>query len=66
MGRCYGMFKTEAQAIIAGTAGISLAGCAIATLWFASISHKLPSTMTPAWEKATAKYRAAQSASRVA
>ena len=45
---------------MAGIVGICGAGLAIGSVWFAAIAHKKPSTMNPAWQKATAKYRAAQ------
>lgn len=55
-----GVFKSEGQAVMAGIVGICGAGLAIGSVWFAAIAHKKPSTMNPAWQKATAKYRAAQ------
>ena len=60
MGRCYGMFKSEAQAIITGVGGICGVGVVWAGMWFAYIADRKPRTFTPAWQKATVKYRAAQ------
>ena len=60
MGRCYGMFKSEAQGIIAGVGGICAAGVFLSLSWFTYIADRKPRTFTPAWEKATVKYRAAQ------
>ena len=60
MGRCYGMFKSEGQAIIAGCASVTAIGALLTTMWYAYIGDRIPRTFTPAWQKATAKYRAAQ------
>jgi len=63
MGRCasqYGIFKSEAQAIIAGVGGICAAGGVLSLMWFTYISERIPRTFSPAWQKATVKYRAAQ------
>ena len=57
MGR---MFQNEMQGVIAGTGGICLAGCMLSLSWFTYIADRKPRTFTPAWEKATVKYRAAQ------
>ena len=62
MGRMaqFGMFKSEAQAIVSGVGGIVVAGGALTLMWFAWISDRKPRTFSPAWQKATVKYRAAQ------
>jgi len=52
--------KSEGSIVFAGSVGLTVAGLVVGQLWFMSISHKLPSTMTPQWEAATAKYRAMQ------
>jgi len=52
--------KTEMAQVWGGVVGISLTGLMIGKLWFLSIDHKKPTTLTPQWEAATAKYRAAQ------
>lgn len=54
------MFKTENQAIIAGIAGICVAGGTLALSWKAYVADRMPGTFNPAWRKATVKYRAAQ------
>ena len=54
------MFKSPGMAVTIGTAAISMAGLALGGMWFAYISDRKPRTMNPQWEKATAKYRAAQ------
>jgi len=55
-----GMIKGEGAQVFTGTALICIAGLALGQLWFMSIAHKQPRTMTPEWKAATAKYRAAQ------
>ena len=62
MGRCapYGVFKSEGQAIVAGVGGICAAGLFLGASWFAWIGDRKPRTFSPAWQKATIKYRAAQ------
>mmetsp|Transcript_33262 Transcript_33262/g.109980 ORF Transcript_33262/g.109980 Transcript_33262/m.109980 type:complete len:87 (+) Transcript_33262:251-511(+) len=52
--------KSEGSIVVAGSIGLTVVGLVVGQLWFMSISHKLPSTMTPQWEAATAKYRAMQ------
>ena len=39
---------------------ICAAGVTLSGMWFAYIADHKPRTFTPAWEKATIKYRAAQ------
>ena len=55
-----GMFKSEGQQVLLGTGGIVAVGLATAAAWFGSIADKKPKTMNLQWQKATAKYRAAQ------
>ena len=55
-----GLLKNETQQILAGIAGVSIVGTLMGLGWLARISDRKPSTMTPAWKAATAKYRAAQ------
>jgi len=55
-----GLLKNETQQILAGTAAVSIVGALMGVGWLARISDRKPSTMTPAWKAATAKYRAAQ------
>ena len=40
--------------------GIVVAAGVVTGGWFASIAHLKPRTFSPAWQKATVKYRAAQ------
>ena len=54
------LFKSEGQAVAIGITGICAAGGVTAMLWFNHISDRIPKTFSPAWQKATAKYRAAQ------
>ena len=54
------LLKNETQQILAGTAAVSIVGVLMGVGWLARISDRKPSTMTPAWKAATAKYRAAQ------
>ena len=54
------LLKNETQQILAGIAGVSIVGTLMGLGWLARISDRKPSTMTPAWKAATAKYRAAQ------
>merc|ERR1712087_233961 len=54
------MKGNEGAQIVTGTLAICVAGLAIGKAWFWSIAHKKPTTMTPQWKAATAKYRAAQ------
>ncbi len=60
MGRCMGMFKTEAQGIVVGSTAIVAIAGVLTTMWYARISDRLPRTFSPQWQKATARYRAAQ------
>ena len=60
MGRMATMFKNESQAIGLGIVGICAAGAMMSLTWFGIVSDRKPSTFTPAWKKATVKYRAAQ------
>ena len=55
-----GLLKNETQQILAGTGAVSIVGVLMGVGWLARISDRKPSTMTPAWKAATAKYRAAQ------
>ena len=55
-----GLLKNETQHILVGTAAVSNIGALMGVGWLARISDRKPSTMTPAWKAATAKYRAAQ------
>ena len=41
-------------------APISIAGIFIGSMWFAYVKDRKPRTLNAQWEKATAKYRAAQ------
>ena len=61
MGRCaQTMFKNEGQALFMGITGICAAGGFLALSWKAYVADRMPSTFSPAWKKATVKYRAAQ------
>ena len=55
-----GLLKNETQQILAGTGAVSIVGVLMGVGWLARVSDRKPSTMTPAWKAATAKYRAAQ------
>ena len=68
LGRCasYGVFKSEAQAIITGVAGICGTGGLLTLSWFAYIADRKPRTFSPGWQKATQKYRAAQNQDPIA
>ena len=48
-----------------GTMTISAIGIAVGGLWFWKISDKKPRTLTPAWNRATIKYRAVQNQVRI-
>ncbi|EOD27200.1 hypothetical protein EMIHUDRAFT_434980 [Emiliania huxleyi CCMP1516] len=52
--------KGEGPIVAAGTLGICVVGLVVGQVWFASIAHKKPSTMTPQWAAATERYRAMQ------
>ena len=54
------MFKNEGQAVGIGIVAICSAGAFMSLSWFGYVSDRVPSTLTPAWKKATVKYRAAQ------
>lgn len=55
-----GLFASEAQTVVVGIGGVCAAGISMAVCWFAWVADRKPKTMTPAWAKATATYRAAQ------
>mmetsp|Transcript_29993 Transcript_29993/g.96774 ORF Transcript_29993/g.96774 Transcript_29993/m.96774 type:complete len:83 (-) Transcript_29993:233-481(-) len=54
------IIKTESAQVAVGTLGICIAGLVMGKVWFMSIEHKKPRTLTPQWQAATAKYRAMQ------
>ena len=55
-----GIFKTENQQVAALSGVICAAGTLYYIAFNLSVAHKLPSTFSPQWIQAQAKYRAAQ------